>query len=228
METIVITGGNRGIGLELTLQALDAGMKVIATCRDSSNAPALDALRSHPALEVLELEVTSTESVQAFTQKLSGKTIDVLVNNAGIKGSNEQGLTSMDYSAWLHTFEVNTLSPFHLTTALLENLKQSSRPRVIAISSMMGSLSRVSTGLYAYRSSKAALNKVMQVMALELMEDGIIVCPMHPGWVKTDMGGEAADITVQESASGLLSFINQVTPEQSGRFWTWEGEEHPW
>ncbi|MGY0216213.1 SDR family oxidoreductase [Endozoicomonadaceae bacterium StTr2] len=228
METIVITGANRGIGLELTRQALASGMRVIATCRDKNTASDLFSLCSNPALEVFELEVTNTESVKAFVQSLAGRTIDVLLNNAGILGGDDQSLTSMDYSAWLHTFEVNTLAPFHLTTALLNNLKLSSRPRAITISSQMGSLNRSSTGVYAYRSSKAALNKVMQVMAQELKEDGIIICPIHPGWVKTDMGGKEADITVQQSASGLLSFIRQVTPEQSGRFWTWEGEEHPW
>lgn len=92
----------------------------------------------------------------------------------------------------------------------------------------MGSLSRKSKGSYAYRSSKAAVNKVMQVLSLELEVDGIVVCPVHPGWVRTEMGGEAADISVEESAAGLFKLIDSLTMDQTGRFWTWEGKEHPW
>ena len=104
----------------------------------------------------------------------------------------------------------------------------SSNPRIITISSQMGSLNRKNKGAYAYRSSKAAVNKVMQVLATELEPENIIVCPVHPGWVKSDMGGAEADITVAESAAGLVNVINNLTKAQSGRFWTWQGVEHPW
>ncbi|MBX3010197.1 MAG: SDR family NAD(P)-dependent oxidoreductase [Caldilineaceae bacterium] len=105
---------------------------------------------------------------------------------------------------------------------------QATNPRILTISSQMGSLNRKSTGMYAYRSSKAAVNKVMQVLALELQAHGIIVCPLHPGWVQTDMGGTEADITVQASAAGIIEFVRTVTMKQSGRFFTGEGEEHAW
>jgi NAD(P)-dependent dehydrogenase (short-subunit alcohol dehydrogenase family) len=134
----------------------------------------------------------------------------------------------MDYAEWLRTLEVNALAPFRLATALLPNLRLARRPRVVALSSQMGSLHRQSVGAFAYRSSKAALNKVMQVLALELSADGIVVCPVHPGWVRTDMGGASADISAPESAAGLAQLIDALTPAQSGRFWTWDGREHPW
>ena len=107
-------------------------------------------------------------------------------------------------------------------------MEVSSNPRIVTISSQMGALSRESMGMYAYRSSKAAVNKVMQVLALELKPKGITVCPVHPGWVKTDMGGQEADITAEESASGIVGLVQSMTLEQSGTFFTWEGNEHGW
>jgi NAD(P)-dependent dehydrogenase (short-subunit alcohol dehydrogenase family) len=134
----------------------------------------------------------------------------------------------MDYARWLRTIEINTMAPFRLTTALRGNLRQSARPRVVTLSSQMGSLQRQGKGSVAYRSSKAAVNKVMQVLAIELREDGIVVCPVHPGWVRTDMGGPTADISVDDSARGLHAWIDSLAMEHSGRFWTWNGQEHPW
>lgn len=126
----------------------------------------------------------------------------------------------MDYAAWMRAFDVNTLAPFRVTTVFLPNLRRSTRPRVVALSSQMGSLHRESTGAFAYRSSKAALNKVMQVLSLELTPAGIVVCPVHPGWVRTAMGGAKADISVEESANGIVALIDSLTLDRSGRFWT--------
>ena len=143
-------------------------------------------------------------------------------------GGDRQSIDDMDYSAWVEAFEVNTLAPFRLITAFRPNLQLSKHPRAITLSSQMGSLNRKSKGSHAYRSSKAAVNKVMQVLSMELEDDGIVVCPVHPGWVRTDLGGSAADISVEESAAGLIDLIGSLTMKQTGRFWTWEGEEHPW
>ncbi len=228
METVIITGANRGIGFELTRRFLQADAKVIATCRNPADASALNALSAEGRLAVFPLELTDGASLSAFCAGLTDRCVDVLVNNAGIMGGERQSLAEMDHAAWLRTFDVNTIAPFRLATALLGNLKQAERPRIVTLSSQMASLARKSTGSYAYRSSKAALNKVMQVLALELAADGIIVCPVHPGWVKTDMGGPAAAITARESAAGLFDLIDSLTQEQAGRFWTWQGEEHPW
>ena len=236
METVLITGANRGIGLELVKILLQDGRRVIATCRDPESAVDLRGLvsdmgtdaTSDATLDIQQLEVTDSNSIDALRAKLSGVQIDVLINNAGVKGSEHQSLKHMDVDAWRHTFEVNTIAPFQVSMALLENLKLSSRPRIITVSSQMGALSRAGSGVYAYRSTKAAVNKVMQLMAKDLDSEGIIVCPIHPGWVQTDMGGASADITVNESASGIVALMDSLTKEQSGRFWNWNGEEHPW
>jgi NAD(P)-dependent dehydrogenase (short-subunit alcohol dehydrogenase family) len=227
METVLVTGAGRGIGLELTRRFLEAGRHVIATARDPHRSAELNSLAS-PSLTVAALDVTDAGSTSRLSSDLSGRPIDVLVSNAGVMGSDRQGVHDMDYSAWLHTFEVNTLAPFRVTIGFLENLRLAERPRVVALSSQMGALDRKSVGWFAYRSSKAALNKVMQVLASELKPDGIVVCPVHPGWVRTDMGGPEADISVEESVRGLVALIDSLTLEQSGRFWTWEGGEHPW
>lgn len=231
METVIITGANRGIGLELTRQFLQAGKRVIAGCRAPAQAAALKALNTQAAaLEVLSLDVSDTASIAAFCKQVGTRTVDVLINNAGVMGGDRQSLHDMDYAAWLHTFSVNTLAPFQLASELLGNLKRSARARIVTVSSQMGAfnLQGMGTGSYAYRSSKAAVSKVMQVMAEELKPDGIIVCPVHPGWVQTDMGGPSAQITATQSAEGLFTLIDKLTLAESGRFWTWDGKEHVW
>jgi len=228
METILITGANRGIGLELTKRLLASGNKVIATTRHPNQSAELAVLGRSTLLTISQLDVTDSDSVDRLNNELSGITIDVLINSAGIMGGDHQSINDMDYSSWKETFGVNTIAPFRIVTTFRENLQKSNNPRVITLSSQMGALSRKSTGSYSYRSSKAAANKVMQVLATELEADGIVVCPVHPGWVRTDMGGDEADISVEESAAGLVELINSLTMEHSGRFWTWEGLEHSW
>lgn len=226
METVVITGASRGIGLELTRQFIEAGFAVVASYRGKPSAE-LEAL-SCVQLTLLELEVTSQSSIDQFARMLDQRSIDVVINNAGVIGADEQSMQSIDAQQWLDTLAVNTVAPLMVSRALLPMMKQSNNPRIITVSSQMGSLNPDSTGMYAYRSSKAAVNKVMQVLAVELKAQGVIVCPLHPGWVKTDMGGEEADITAQESAAGILKLVQQVTLEQSGTFFTWQGEVHDW
>jgi len=228
METVVITGANRGIGLELTRQFLAKGNKVYAGCRAPEQATELSKLAGSSDLHIRTLDVTNSDDISALRDQLEGKAIDILINNAGIMGGDRQSISDMDYAAWREAFEVNTLAPFHVTTALKPSLSLSSKPRVATISSQMGSLNRKSKGAFAYRSSKAAVNKVMQVLALELAQEGIIVCPVHPGWVRTDMGGPSGEISARESAEGLVKLINNLTMEHSGRFWTWNGAEHDW
>lgn len=228
METIVITGANRGIGLGLTRRFLDAGRRVVATCREPAESPELTALARNANLSIVQVDVTDGRSVSALGSFLSDATVDVLLNNAGIIGGSAQGIDSMDYDGWRHAFEVNTIAPFRLATVLRAHLKRSSRPRIVTLSSQMGALARKNGGFYAYRSSKAAVNKVMQVLAVEMERDGIVVCPVHPGWVRTEMGGSGAELSIEESAGGLFDLIESMTMEHSGRFWTWAGHEHPW
>ena len=228
METVLITGANRGIGLGLVKRYLGLGNCMLAVCRSPKNASQLNSL-SCDNLKVFEADVADDEMVARLAQTLAGQRIDILINNAGVIGGDQQSIDDMNYATWLNAFAVNTLAPFHMITALRKNLQLSKNARAISISSQMGSLLRDgSPGYYAYRSSKAALNKVMQVLALELRGDGIIACPIHPGWVRTDMGGPQAEISVDESSGGIVKLIASLTMEHSGRFWTWDGREHPW
>lgn len=176
----------------------------------------------------MALDVRDGDAVDRLGGLLSGETVDVLVNNAGVMGGSRQSVADMDYGGWRDAFEVNTIAPFRVTIALRAHLQRLARPRVVTISSQMGSLARVTSGSYAYRSSKAAVNKVMQGLSLDLAGDGIIVCCVHPGWVRTDMGGAAAELSVAQSAGGLFTLIDRLTPADSGRFFTWDGSEHPW
>lgn len=227
-KTVVITGAGRGIGRRLVELYLKAGDQVVAGVRDPAAARELQQGSDGRDLEVCALDVRDGGSVRRLADALGVRPVDILINNAGVMGGDRQSLDDMDYDAWRDALEVNTLSPFRVTTALLPNLARSPQPKIITLTSQMGSLSRNSPGAFAYRSSKAAANKVMQVMALELKARGMIVCPMHPGWVRTDMGGPAAAISVEESALGLLEVIDRLGLEDSGRFWTWDGVEHPW
>ena len=225
----VVTGANRGIGLELTRRLLERGDTVVAGCRAPGRAEALNAFAAaHPGrCTVAALDVTSDASVAAFAASLEGRPIDVLVNNAGVSGG-AQSIDEMDYAGWEQALAVNTLGPFRATVALLPSLRRAERPRVVTVSSLMGSLSGRSTGSYAYRSSKAAVNKVMQVLSVELAPSGVIVVPVHPGWVRTDMGGPHAPLSVEESVAGLIDVIDGLEPEHSGRFLDWRGKKLPW
>ncbi len=226
-ETIVITGANRGIGLGLVRCFAAAGHHVIAACRQPDKADALRQVQG--TVEIVALDVGDAVSSTTFAKQLGTRPVDVLINNAGVMGGDHQGFANMDYDAWLRTFEINTLAPFRLTSLLLPNLKQSANARVVTISSQLGAFGLdMGFGTYAYRSSKSAVSKVMQVLANELKPDNIIVCPVHPGWVQTDMGGAYAQIPVEQSASGLFQLISSLTLAQSGRFWTWDGSEHTW
>ncbi len=226
MTKFVVTGAGRGIGLELSAQLLARGDSVLATFRDAAGQQRLEALEG--ALTLFRLDVRDDADVQRLVDALDAP-LDVLVNNAGVMGVGEdQSVDTMNYAAWMEVLAVNTLAPFRLTTALLPHLRASDNPRVVTLSSIMGSLSRDSSGYYAYRSSKAAVNKVMRLLAHDLRDEGIVVCPVHPGWVQTEMGGEGAEVPVQESARGLIAWIDALTMASSGRFWQWDGTELPW
>lgn len=228
METVLITGANRGIGLALARRLLTDGYRVLATCRTPSAAAELAGLAGTGDLELLPLDVADAAAVDGFAGVLAGRPLDVLVNNAGVMGGPRQSADDMDYAAWAEAFAVNTMAPLRLAQALKRNLLQAARPRVVTLSSQMGALSRHSPGAIAYRSTKAAVNKAMQTLALDWRADGIVVCPVHPGWVRTDMGGPNADLDVTDCARGLAALIAGLDLSRSGHFLTWKGEEHPW
>jgi NAD(P)-dependent dehydrogenase (short-subunit alcohol dehydrogenase family) len=227
MTTVLITGANRGIGLALAEALIARGDRVIATVRDPFRLP--DVLKTAPRerVMVIGMEVTDERSVARAAAALK-EPLDVLVNNAGVKGPDRQAALDTDFVGFAQTLAVNTLAPLRVAQAFLPQLKQSSNPRLLTVSSQMGALAGSSTGSVAYRASKAAVNKTMQCLAHELKPQGITVAVVHPGWVQTDMGGQSADITSKESAAGLMALIDRLSIKDTGQFFRWDGSIHPW
>jgi NAD(P)-dependent dehydrogenase (short-subunit alcohol dehydrogenase family) len=225
--TFLITGANRGIGFALAEKLIARGDRVIATVRDPFKVP--DLLRTAPREQalIIGMDVRDQRSVDRAAASLK-EPVDVLVNNAGIKGPDRQTALEMDFAGFAETLAVNTLAPLRVAQAFLPHLRQSKNPRILTISSQMGALAGATTGSVAYRASKAAVNKAMQCLATELKPEGIAVCVAHPGWVQTDMGGSAADITPAQSADGLATLMDGLTQQQTGQFFRWDGTIHPW
>ncbi len=223
MPTILITGANRGIGLELARVYAAAGFQVLATIRNAAQAKSI-----LPFAEVIELEVTNSASVLALKHALENRNLDVLINNAGIIGPDHQSTTDMDFDGFMKTLEVNTVAPLRIVQAVLPALRRASNAKLATISSKMGSLSYAPSDQVAYRASKSAANKVIQCLATDLKPMGIAVASLHPGWVRTDMGGKNADIDAKESAAGIKAVIDNLTPATTGRFWNYDGSNLDW
>ena len=238
MTTTLITGANRGIGLEHTKQALAAGESVIATCRHVGEATALQELaNAYPdAFIIEECEVTSQASVDALAGRLSGRAIDILINNAGYMGEGAwsaedpaQALASLDYGHWQKVLDINLFGPCRVTAAFLPNLRLGDRKLVIMMSSDLASIEgNTMGGTHAYRTSKTALNMLSKGLAIDLAKQGITVVPLTPGWTKTDLGGEHAHWDVDESVKRQREVIAGLTVEDSGKFYNLEGKILPW
>ena len=226
---VVITGANRGIGLEFVSQYLADGWQVYGCCRRPESATQLAGLASNSALSIHQLDVGNPDSVEKLALALSEQSIDLLINNAGIYGGERQSFGDIDYAQWARVLEVNTLGPYRVSTALANQVENGEQRLMVNVSSAMGSIERYTTGgHYIYRSSKAALNMVTVNLAHDLRSRGITVLSVHPGWVRTDMGGSSADISTQTSAAGLRQLISNATIEDSGRFFSWDGSALPW
>jgi NAD(P)-dependent dehydrogenase (short-subunit alcohol dehydrogenase family) len=219
MTTILITGANRGIGLEMTRQYAERGDEVIAICRSSSAG--LDRL----GVQVIDgVDVTSDDSVAGLVSVVKGKRIDRLVNNAGIL--EQTSLDHLDFDSMERQFRVNSIAPLRLTAALRDNLAEGSK--VFIITSRMGSIDdNDSGGSYGYRMSKAAVNMTGKSLSVDLKDAGIAVFLLHPGWVSTDMTG-GTGIPVEESAAGLVERMDSLDISQTGSFWHQEGYQLPW
>jgi NAD(P)-dependent dehydrogenase (short-subunit alcohol dehydrogenase family) len=233
MHTVLITGCNRGLGLEWTEQLAEAGWRVYATCRRPESADALNLLAAGYAanLSVHRLDVTSEEQIAALAAELQGRPIDMLLNNAGAYFEKylDEHLGNVDYGNWQETFRVNTLGPVRMSEAFADHLAMSELKRVVTISSHMGSISDIgSPGDYAYRSSKAALNAAMKGLSLELQPRGISVVLLHPGWVQTRMGGPDATLSTHESVQGMRRVLDDFRPELTGGFFRYDGSSIPW
>jgi NAD(P)-dependent dehydrogenase (short-subunit alcohol dehydrogenase family) len=172
--------------------------------------------------------MTSTASIAHLAQELDGSPIDILINNAGVYGGDHQTLRDLDFEAWSRTLAVNTIGPLRLLTALLPNLQNGKEKKAIAITSGMGSTTRHDGSALIYRSAKAALNNAMRGAALALRPDGIIVVLLHPGWVKTDMGGRNASLSPDVSVVAQRKLIAALTASDSGRYLAFDGQEIPW
>ena len=232
MKKILITGANRGIGLELTKQFVQAGEFVFAGCRNPEGAKQLqDLAKTHAdRVAVVALDVMKDESVVAAKTAVSAQTnhLDIIINNAGILVPNET-VSNFDPQAMEKTFQVNVIGPMRIISQFADLLQQGSDPKLVNVSSQLGSLEKMQSmnwGDYSYNASKAALNMLTRKLSHELSK--IVVITLHPGWVQTDMGGKSAAVTVPDSARGIIKVIRNLTPQDTNKFYTYAGVEHPW
>jgi NAD(P)-dependent dehydrogenase (short-subunit alcohol dehydrogenase family) len=226
VPTVLITGTNRGIGLEFVRQYAGDGWRVLAACRRPATAKDLNAVPGD--VHVHALDVSDDRQIEALTKALARVPIDMLINNAGVGGPDDRfGATPGE--VWLEVFRVNSIAPMHMAEAFVEHLERGERRLIVNITSRMGSVADNSSGgSYAYRSSKAALNMVAKSLAVDLAPRGITVVLFHPGWVRTDMGGPDALITARESVASMREKIATLTPADSGRFFNFDGRPLAW
>lgn len=232
MDTTLITGANRGIGLEFARQYAEEGWRVLACCRDPEQSAALKKLAAqYPGLiTVHALDVAEHAQIEALARLLAGEAIDLLINNAGIyPESDAGGFGNTDYEEWMQAFRINTMAPLKMAEAFAPQIRRGKRKTIATLTSMMGSIAdNGSGGNYLYRSSKAAANMVVKSLSIDLKPLGISAVAFHPGWVMTDMGGPNAMITVQQSVAGMRRVMASLTPAHSGRFFAYDGREIPW
>ena len=223
MTTTLITGANRGIGLELVRKFLAQGHDVIATARDPETSNELNATGA----KVYPLEVTDAASVAALKEAVGDQPIDYLINNAGI--GSFAAFKDLDYDAFANMLAVNTIAPIRMIDTFLDNIAASDVKMAASLSSMMGSIenTQASFGLI-YRTSKAGLNMALRAAAPELAEKGVTLLALHPGWVNTDMGGKQAPVNPAQSAAGLYTVITTAGPSSELRLLDFEGKTHPW
>jgi NAD(P)-dependent dehydrogenase (short-subunit alcohol dehydrogenase family) len=223
-QTCVVTGANRGIGLEIARQLSTRGDTVIATARDPDSASDLKTL----GVRVEALDVENPKSVAAFAKRLKGTPVDLLVHNAamGVAGPAVERVTAEDVESH---FRVNALGPLRLTQALLPHLRAGERKLVVAISSGLGSIGENSTGGWvAYRISKTALHQVMRTLSAELSKEGLSFVLVSPGWVRTRMGGQDAPLSPEDSVRSVVKVIDRLTPKDTGKFFNERGREISW
>jgi len=232
MKTTLITGANRGIGLEFCRQYAADGWRVLACSRLPERSDALNRLAAqYPELiKVHALDVADHVEIERLAQVLADESIDLLINNAGIyPDSDKSGFGHTDYAEWVQAFRINTMAPLKMAEEFAAQIARSRQKAIITITSKMGSIAdNGSGGTYLYRSSKAAVNMVVKSLAIDLKPLGITAVVFHPGWVKTDMGGPNALISAEQSVSGMRQVIGRLTMAESGRFFGYDGQDIPW
>ena len=230
MATVLITGTNRGLGLEFVKHFLQQGDNVIASCRASSHAPELEAfVDGNSSLSLMNLDVLDEQSMASFASALGDTAIDILVNNAGVYGPRDAKFGKVKGAEWEAVMKVNAIAPMLLTQRIISNLRLGNARKLVYVTSKMGSIEdNRGGGSYIYRSSKTALNSVVSSLSVDLREEGCSVAVLHPGWVQTDMGGPNGLIDVTTSVSGMMSVIEGLSPTGSGQFFNYDGSIIPW
>ena len=231
MSTIMIVGATRGIGLELTKQYANEGNQVIACARDTANASLLNEIASgFENIKIEQLDIADAGSIESASSRIGEEAIDSVIIVAGWVGGmpDNQTIDNIDIDEWHNTLNINTIGPLLVAKAFKSNLAASGNGNLMILSSQLAASTWPMGGMYIYSTTKAAVSKVGQILALDWAEDPIIVSIMHPGWVQTDMGGPTAEITAEESASGIRNVLSDLTKEDSGNFYKWNGDIHPW
>jgi NAD(P)-dependent dehydrogenase (short-subunit alcohol dehydrogenase family) len=232
MATTLITGTNRGIGLEFVRQYAQDGWYVIACCRQPEKAEDLSRLTAQypDHIRIYALDVADHQQIDQLTRSLTSETIDLLINNAGIyPPSDDGGFGSIDYAAWIQAMQINTMAPLKMAEAFITQISSSNLKTIATITSKMGSIAdNQRGGSYIYRSSKAAVNMVARSLAIDLKPRGITSVLLHPGWVKTDMGGRDALISTEQSVTGMRRILSGVALADTGKFFAYDGQLIPW
>jgi NAD(P)-dependent dehydrogenase (short-subunit alcohol dehydrogenase family) len=232
MNRILISGANRGLGLELTRLCVEHGDCVFAGCRSPEQAPELDALSGqYPGqISILPLEITDEACIDRCVSQVVKQVnaLDTLINNAAIHVEGET-ISTFDPEQATRQWMVNAVGHLLVTKKFLGLLKAGNAPRIINITSEAGSISKMERFRgYYYFASKAAMNMFTRSLAWDPETNGMTTIAMHPGWVRTDMGGSEADLSVTESAAGILKVVAALTLQDNGKFYTWDGKEYPW
>ncbi|WP_375749067.1 SDR family oxidoreductase [Vibrio sp. HN007] len=230
MSTVLITGANRGLGLEFVRQYAQKGWHILAACRSPESANELGAIAKDVSnIELLTLDVTKESDIDALAKNLAGKAIDHLILNAGVLGADCATLGEMTQAKWLEVLTINTVAPALLIQALRDNVASSELKTIVGISTRVASIGDNGSGnMYSYRTSKAALNQILVSAAQNLREQGVKTLAIHPGWVQTDMGGQDATFTAKESVSGIINVAENLTLEESGSFRVFDGSTVEW
>lgn len=233
MSTVLITGANRGLGLEFARQYSADGWDVIATARDPKQSEELQRLAKTTNVSLEALDVASDGSVKHLAEALKGRPVDLLILNSAIYTRDGNKLGALNFAGWRESFETNVLGAMRVAEALIENVAASKRKQIVAISTGMGSLQSLGAtfgfgAAYQYRSSKAALNMAMSILAKEVEPRGISVLLFSPGWVQTDMGGPNAALTPEQSIAGMRKVLEANPMELTGKFLSYDGSTWPW
>jgi len=222
--TYLITGANRGLGLEFARQLSTRGDRILATARDPDKATDLARL----VHQVIPLDVADEKSIEGLAEHVRDQPIDVLINNAGIS-SETKSITTLTAADLQKVFLVNSTGPMLVTKALLKSLRAGERKTVFNITSQLGSITNNRGGSsYGYRASKTALNMLTVSLSNELKGEGFTCVMVHPGWVRTDMGGENATLSPEESIGAMLKLMDGLKPADTGKFYSYDGKPLPW